>query len=302
MFLGWGKWTLIVGGVLGMFICGGMMILGRRNRSSTAVDGATGIPWVLGGLTLGAIGGRPSSAWCCDAMAHRMSDDIAARARRRTRAVVAAAIAAVVLVIAAVGGRTGRRCSGTGADPVPEPASRSGYATGAHRGTARAVGVSAGIGRAAGTDVAWTTVAGARVPVSATAGPARHRRRAGPRLRAHARWVRCSPRRTSACGCARRSDPTCSSRRCASRWSAPTPPPSRQQLDDDYQQARAQLGLPYGAAGRPPVLDRPRLPGRPAQPRPRPRCGCSSKGPARPAPRCWSRCACTCSGSARTGR
>src|SRR5262249_3879042 len=55
MFLGWGKWTLIVGGVLGMMICGGMMILGRRNRSSTAVDGATGIPWVLGGLTLGAI-------------------------------------------------------------------------------------------------------------------------------------------------------------------------------------------------------------------------------------------------------
>lgn len=55
MFLGWGKWALIVGGVLGMFICGGMMILGRRNRSSTAVDGATGIPWVLGGLTIGAI-------------------------------------------------------------------------------------------------------------------------------------------------------------------------------------------------------------------------------------------------------
>jgi hypothetical protein len=55
MFLGWGKWALIVGGVLGMFICGGMMILGRRNRSSTAVDGATGIPWVLGGLTVGAI-------------------------------------------------------------------------------------------------------------------------------------------------------------------------------------------------------------------------------------------------------
>jgi hypothetical protein len=56
MFLGWGKWALLVGGVLGMFICGGMMILGRRNRSSTAVDGATGIPWVLGGLTLGAVG------------------------------------------------------------------------------------------------------------------------------------------------------------------------------------------------------------------------------------------------------
>jgi hypothetical protein len=55
-FLGWGKWSLIVAGVAGMFICGGMMILGRRNRSSTAVDGAAGIPWVLGGLTLGSIG------------------------------------------------------------------------------------------------------------------------------------------------------------------------------------------------------------------------------------------------------
>lgn len=55
MFLGWGKWALLVGGVLGLLICGGMMILGRRNRSSTAVDGATGIPWVLGGLTVGAI-------------------------------------------------------------------------------------------------------------------------------------------------------------------------------------------------------------------------------------------------------
>ena len=49
-FLGWGKWTLLIGGVLGMFICAGMMILGRRNRSATAVDGASGIPWVLGGL------------------------------------------------------------------------------------------------------------------------------------------------------------------------------------------------------------------------------------------------------------
>jgi hypothetical protein len=55
MFIGWGKWALLVSGVLGMFICGGMMIMGRRNRSSTAVDGATGIPWVLGGLTVAAI-------------------------------------------------------------------------------------------------------------------------------------------------------------------------------------------------------------------------------------------------------
>lgn len=55
-FIGWGKWAVRVGGVIGMLICGGMMILGRRNRSSTAVDGAAGIPWVLGGLTLASVG------------------------------------------------------------------------------------------------------------------------------------------------------------------------------------------------------------------------------------------------------
>ncbi len=35
--------------------CGVMMAVGRRNRSSMAADGAAGIPWVLGGLTFGAI-------------------------------------------------------------------------------------------------------------------------------------------------------------------------------------------------------------------------------------------------------
>jgi hypothetical protein len=54
-FIGWGKWILLVAGVLGMFICAGMMIIGRRNRSATAVDGAAGVPWVLGGLFLGAV-------------------------------------------------------------------------------------------------------------------------------------------------------------------------------------------------------------------------------------------------------
>ena len=54
-FLGWGKWILLIAGVLGMFICAGMMIIGRRNRSATAVDGAAGVPWVLGGLFLAAV-------------------------------------------------------------------------------------------------------------------------------------------------------------------------------------------------------------------------------------------------------
>ncbi len=51
-FLGWGKWVLLVAGVLGFFISAGMMIIGRRNRSQTAVDGAAGVPWVLAGLAL----------------------------------------------------------------------------------------------------------------------------------------------------------------------------------------------------------------------------------------------------------
>ena len=52
MLLGWLKWVGIVAGLIGFGMCAIMMILGRRNRSNLAVDGATGIPWVLGGLSL----------------------------------------------------------------------------------------------------------------------------------------------------------------------------------------------------------------------------------------------------------
>src|SRR4051812_7196572 len=54
-FIGWMKWILVVCGVGGLLACGIMMAVGRRNRSAFAADGAAGIPWVLGGLTLGAI-------------------------------------------------------------------------------------------------------------------------------------------------------------------------------------------------------------------------------------------------------
>ena len=50
----WGKWAVLVCGVAGLLICGGQMAIGRKNRSSFAADGATGIPWVLGGLSLAA--------------------------------------------------------------------------------------------------------------------------------------------------------------------------------------------------------------------------------------------------------
>jgi hypothetical protein len=53
--LAWWKWGALVAGVFGLVGCGAMMALGRRNRSSLAADGATGIPWVLAGLTLIAL-------------------------------------------------------------------------------------------------------------------------------------------------------------------------------------------------------------------------------------------------------
>jgi hypothetical protein len=50
--LAWWKWGALVAGVFGLIGCGAMMAIGRRNRHSLAADGATGIPWVLAGLTL----------------------------------------------------------------------------------------------------------------------------------------------------------------------------------------------------------------------------------------------------------
>lgn len=49
--ISWMKWVGIIAGLIGFGMCAIMMILGRRNRSNMAVDGATGIPWVLGGLS-----------------------------------------------------------------------------------------------------------------------------------------------------------------------------------------------------------------------------------------------------------
>ena len=51
----WGKWGVLVCGVVGLLICAGKMAIGHRNRATFAADGATGIPWVLGGLSLAAV-------------------------------------------------------------------------------------------------------------------------------------------------------------------------------------------------------------------------------------------------------
>jgi hypothetical protein len=53
--ISWMTWILRICGVGGLLACGIMMAVGRRNRSALAADGAAGIPWVLGGLMLGAV-------------------------------------------------------------------------------------------------------------------------------------------------------------------------------------------------------------------------------------------------------
>ena len=54
-FIAWLKWILLICGVGGLMVCGIMMTVGRRQRSAFAADGAAGIPWVLGGLTIGSV-------------------------------------------------------------------------------------------------------------------------------------------------------------------------------------------------------------------------------------------------------
>lgn len=50
--MAWGKWMAMVAGFGGLVIAGIMMAVGRRSRSQMAADGAIGIPWVIGGLSV----------------------------------------------------------------------------------------------------------------------------------------------------------------------------------------------------------------------------------------------------------
>jgi hypothetical protein len=50
--LGWMQWGGLAGAVGALIAAGIMMIVGRRNRHSMAVDGALSVPWVIGGLAL----------------------------------------------------------------------------------------------------------------------------------------------------------------------------------------------------------------------------------------------------------
>jgi hypothetical protein len=177
-----------------------------------------------------------------------MSEDIAARARRRTAAVVAA-VAAIVGVIVAIGaglvlllGNRDRPAPAPGAVAAPSTMDTD-IATPSPPSAAPASPQTP-------ENLTWTTVAGARVPVSATAGPHDN---VGGRARGFAR----SPLGAVLAAA------HLSVRLCPQVGPGVFVPTLReqviggnaaalgQQLDDDYEQARAQHGLPYGdPAGR----------------------------------------------------
>ncbi|MEU0670889.1 hypothetical protein ABZ508_34200 [Streptomyces lavendulocolor] len=51
-WVGWAKYFAIGAGILGIIACGIMMMVGRRNRSHLSAEGANGLLWVLGGLSV----------------------------------------------------------------------------------------------------------------------------------------------------------------------------------------------------------------------------------------------------------
>jgi hypothetical protein len=53
--IGWLKWGVLVVGIIGILVCAGMIIIGRRHRAGLAQDGLLGSLWVLGGLTLASL-------------------------------------------------------------------------------------------------------------------------------------------------------------------------------------------------------------------------------------------------------
>lgn len=55
LLISWAKWGVLVCGMAGLLICAAKMTIGQRNRASLAADGASGIPWVLGGLSLASV-------------------------------------------------------------------------------------------------------------------------------------------------------------------------------------------------------------------------------------------------------
>lgn len=54
-WISWAKSIGMFAGVIGLIICGIMMMVGRRNRSHLAAEGASGIVWVIAGASVIAL-------------------------------------------------------------------------------------------------------------------------------------------------------------------------------------------------------------------------------------------------------
>lgn len=50
--IGIGKWVGLVLGIGGIIACGMMMAIGRRNNSRMSADGASGLMWVVAGVSV----------------------------------------------------------------------------------------------------------------------------------------------------------------------------------------------------------------------------------------------------------
>lgn len=50
-WISWAKYLGMVAGAIGLIACGIMMMIGRRNRSHLAAEGAGGIVWVIAGIS-----------------------------------------------------------------------------------------------------------------------------------------------------------------------------------------------------------------------------------------------------------
>lgn len=51
-FISWTKYVALIVGVISLMACAMMMMIGRRNRGHLATEGAMGLVWVLGGLSV----------------------------------------------------------------------------------------------------------------------------------------------------------------------------------------------------------------------------------------------------------
>ncbi|WP_435137775.1 hypothetical protein [Actinacidiphila sp. bgisy144] len=50
-WIAWAKYLGMVAGVIGFIACGIMMMVGRRNRSHLAAEGAGGLVWTIAGIS-----------------------------------------------------------------------------------------------------------------------------------------------------------------------------------------------------------------------------------------------------------